>query len=121
MQQERVEAAAVEHEAAEAAALESLQEWRQWLRERGLNETLTADTMTTFLPRVDLTRSSLAEAQRMAGRVAAIEHDIDEFRDRVQPLALRHGIKLEPADQRQLAAAADELIKRLGRNPNQCL
>ena len=113
LQQERVEATAVEQEAAEAAALESNQEWRQWLRDRGLNETLTADTMTTFLPRVDLTRSSLAEAQRMGGRVAAIEHDIDEFRERVQPLAVRHGIKLDPADQRQLAAAADELIKSL--------
>ena len=113
LHQERVEAAAVEHEAAEAAALESNQEWRQWLRERGLNETLTADTMTTFLHSVDLTRSYLVEAQRMAGRVAAIEHDIDEFRERVEPLAVRHGIKLDPDDQRQLAAAADELIKRL--------
>ena len=112
-QQERVEAAALEHEALETTALESAREWRQWLRERGLNETLTADTMTTFLTRVEMTRSSLAEAQRMADRVAAIEHDIDEFRERVQPLALRHGIKLDPDDHRQLAAAADELIKRL--------
>ena len=113
LQQERVEAAAVEHAAAEATELESLLEWRDWLRARGLNETLTADTMTTFLTRVELTRSSLAESRRMADRVAAIEHDIDEFRERVEPLAVRHGIKLEPADQRQLAAAADELIKRL--------
>ena len=112
-QQERVEAASLEHEASETTALESAREWRQWLREHGLNETLTADTMTTFLTRVELTRSSLAEAQRMADRVAAIDHDIDEFRERVQPLALRHGIKLDPDDQRQLAAAADELIKRL--------
>ena len=112
-QQERVEVASLEHEALETTALESAREWRQWLRERGLNESLTADTMTTFLTRVELTRSSLAEAQRMADRVAAIDHDIDEFRERVQPLALRHGIKLDPDDQPQLAAAADELIKRL--------
>ena len=112
-QQGRVETAAQEHEAVEAAALESMQEWRQWLRARGLNETLTADTMTTFLPRVDLTRASLAEAQRMFDRVAAIERDIDQFQKRVQTLAVRHGIKLDPDDQRQLAAAADELIKRL--------
>ena len=112
-QQGRVETAAQEHEAVEAAALESTQEWRQWLRARGLNETLTADTMTTFLSRVDLTRASLAEAQRMFGRVAAIERNIDQFQKRVQTLAVRHGIKLDPDDQRQLAAAADELIKRL--------
>ena len=113
LQQERVEAAAVGHAAAEAAELVSLQEWRNWLRARGLNETLTSDTMTTFLTRVELSRSSLAESRRMADRVSAIEHDIDEFRERVQPLAVRHGIKLDPADQRQLAAAADELIKSL--------
>ena len=113
LQQERVEAAAVEQAAAEAAELVSLQEWRNWLRARGLNETLTADTMTTFLTRVELTRSSLAESRRMADRVSAIEHDIDEFRERVQPLAVRHGIKLDPADQRQMAAAADDLIRRL--------
>ena len=112
-QQERVEAAAAEYEAAEAAELESSREWRDWLQARGLNETLTADTMTAFLTRVELTRSSLAESRRMADRVAAIEHDIDEFRERVQPLAARHGIKLDQDDQQQLAAAADELIRRL--------
>ena len=113
VQQGRVETATLEHEAAEAAALKSTEEWQQWLQARGLNKTLTADTMTTFLPRVDMTRASLAEAKRMGGRVAAIEHDIDEFREWVKPLALRHGIQLNPNDPRQLAAAADELIKRL--------
>ena len=113
VQQGRVETATLEHEAAEAAALKSTEEWQQWLQARGLNKTLTVDTMTTFLPRVDMTRASLAEAQRMGGRVAAIEHDIDEFRERVKLLALRHGIQLNPNDPRQLAAAADELIKRL--------
>ena len=113
VQQGRVETAVLKHEAAEAAALESMQEWKQWLRERGLNETLTADTMTTFLPRVDVTLSSLAEAQRMGDRVAAIEHDMDEFRERVKPLAQCYSTKLDPDDHRQLAAAADELIKRL--------
>ena len=49
----------------------------------------------------------------MFGRVAAIERNIDQFQKRVQTLAVRHGIKLDPDDQRQLAAAADELIKRL--------
>ena len=113
VQQGRVEASALEHEAAETAAAESTLEWRQWLRNRGLNETLTVDTMTGFLPRVDSTRTSLAESRRMGDRVAAIEHDIDEFRERVGPLAVRHGIQLDPEDPRQLATAADELIKRL--------
>ena len=113
VQQRRVEIGALEHEAAEVAALESTQEWRQWLQARGLNEILTVDTMTEFLPRVDSTRTSLAESRRMGDRVAAIQHDIDEFQERVEPLAVRHSIQLDPNDQRQLAAAADELIKRL--------
>ena len=49
----------------------------------------------------------------MGDRVAAIEHDIDEFRERVKPLAQCYSTKLDPDDHRQLAAAADELIKRL--------
>ncbi len=113
LQEQRLEDAVKEHEAAEASALEAQQEWREWLRERGLAETLTADTMTAFLARVDTARASLAEARRMRDRVAAIERDIDEFRERVEPLALRHGLPLNPGDRRQLGAVADELINRL--------
>ena len=102
-----------EHEAAEAAAQEAQQEWRQWLRDRGLDETLTADAMTAFLARVDTARSSLSEVRRMRDRVAAIEYDIHEFRDQVEPLAFRHGARLDPDDQRQLAGVGDELIQRL--------
>ena len=89
------------------------QEWKQWLLQRGLAETLTPDTMTTFLARVDTARTSLAETGRMRIRVAAIEHDIDEFREQVKPLALRQGIPLSPDDQPQLAAVADDLIRSL--------
>ena len=113
LQEQRVEAAVREHEAAEAAAQEAQQEWRQWLRDRGLDETLTADAMTAFLARVDTARSSLSEVRRMRDRVAAIEYDIHEFRDQVEPLAFRHGAPLDPDDQRQLAGVGDELIQRL--------
>ena len=112
-QEQRVESAVREHEAAEAAAQESQQEWRQWLGERGLDQTLTPDTMTAFLARVETARSSLSEARRMRDRVSAIEYDIREFREQVEPLAQRHGLPLAPDDQRQLALVADELISRL--------
>jgi uncharacterized protein YhaN len=113
LQGQRVEVAVREHEAAEAEAQEAQQEWRQWLQERGLDETLTTDTMTTFLARVDTTHSSLSEARRMRDRVAAIEYDIHEFREQVERLASRHGLPLDSDDQRQLARVADELIQRL--------
>ena len=113
LQGQRVEVAVREHEAAEAEAQEAQQEWRQWLKERGLDETLTTDTMTTFLARVDTTHSSLSEARRMRDRVAAIEYDIHEFREQVERLASRHGLPLDSDDKRQLARVADELIQRL--------
>ena len=112
-QQQRVKDAVQEQESTEASMKAVEQEWRGWLRERGLAETLTPDTMTTFLARVDSARTSLSETRRMRGRVSAIEDDIGEFRDQVEPLALRHGIPLNPEDRRQMAYAADELIQSL--------
>ena len=112
-QEQRAEAAAREHEAAEASSQEAQREWGQWLQERGLDETLTPDAMTTFIARVETARSSLSEARRMRDRVAAIDHDIQAFREQVEPLARRHGLPLAPSDQRQLARVADELIRRL--------
>ena len=113
LQEQRVETAAQEHEEAETAIQYAQQEWRQWLRERGLDETLTADAMAAFLARVDTARSSLSEVRRMRDRVAAIEYDIHEFREQVEPLASRHGVPLDPDNQRQLAGVGDELIQRL--------
>ena len=108
-----MESAAREQDAADAASQEAQQEWRQWLGGRGLDETLTPDAMTTFIARVETARSSLSEVRRMRDRVAAIEYDIQEFCEQVEPLATRHGLPLAPNDHRQLALVADELIRRL--------
>ena len=113
LQKQRLEEAVREQEAAKVSAQEAQQEWRQWLRERELDETLTVDTMTTFLARVETARASLAEARRMRDRVAAIERDIEEVREQVEPLTINHGIPLDPEDRRQLAEVADRLIKKL--------
>ena len=113
LQEQRVESAAREQDAADAASQEAQQDWRQWLGERALDETLTPDAMTTFIARVETARSSLSEVRRMRDRVAAIEYDIQESREQVEPLAARHGLPLAPNDHRQLARVADELIQRL--------
>ena len=113
LQEQRVAAAVREYEAADAASQEAQREWRRWLRERGLDETLTPDAVTTFIARVETARSSFSEARRMRDRVAAIEYDIQEFREQVEPLAARHGLPLNSGDHRQLALVADELIRRL--------
>ena len=112
LQEKRVESADKDHEAAERSAKEARQKWRQWLGERKLDQTLTPEAVTTFLARVETTRSSLSEARRMRDRVAAIEYDIREFREQVEPLARRHGLLLDPDDWRRLASVADELIRQ---------
>ena len=56
---------------------------------------------------------SLSEARRMRDRVAAIEYDIQEFRQQVEPLAARNGLPLDSDDRQQLALIADEIIRRL--------
>ena len=109
-QEKRLETTEEAKEAAHASAGELQQKWRQWLGERRLDQSLTPVAMTTFLARVETTRSSLAEARRMRDRVAAIEKDIQEFREQVEPLSRRHGLPLNPDDLGQLASVADELI-----------
>lgn len=112
-QQQRLDAAVAEQESADAAAQETQRQWRQWLSERRLNETLTPDAMSLFLARIETARASLSEAEGMRRRVAAIEYDIEQFRQQVAPLAARHGITLHPGNHGQLASAADRLIQRL--------
>ena len=112
-QKQRVESAVEDHEAAKVSSQDMQQKWRQWLGERGLDRTLTPEATATFFARVETTRSSLAEARRMGDRVDAIEYDIREFREQVEPLARRHGLPLNPDDLGQLASVADELIRQL--------
>ncbi len=113
IQEQRLEGAAADYGASQAALQEAQREWRQWLGERRLDETLTPEAMTIFIAHVEGARSSLSEARRMRDRVAAIEHDIQDFRERVEPLAAGHGMALEPEDRGQLASVADELIREL--------
>ena len=112
-QEETVAAADEQQRGAAEALSETREQWRGWLREHGLRDSFTPDTMLEFLARVETARASLAEARRMRDRVAAIERDIDEFREQVEPLTINHGIPLDPEDLRQLAEVADGLIKKL--------
>ena len=57
-QEQRLADAAKEQESAAEADREAHREWRQWLRDRQLDEALTPDTMTTFLAHVHAARAS---------------------------------------------------------------
>ena len=112
-QEQRLADAVREQEEATASEGEARQEWWQWLRERQLDEALTPDAMTAFLGRVDVARGTLAEARRMRDRVAAIERDIEEFHQRVEPLAAVHATPPAADNWGQIALVADTLISRL--------
>ena len=113
-QQEQIEAAAEsEYDAAEVVLKERQAEWIHWLREGGFDETFTPGQLLEFLSRAETAQTSCLETRRMRDRVAAIEVDIREFRDKVMPLTEAHGITLDSSDVTQLAVAADALIERL--------
>ena len=111
-QEQRLADAAKEQESAAEADREAHREWRQWLRDHQLDEALTPDTMTTFLAHVDAARGILLETRRMRDRVVAIEKDIEEFRQKVEPLAVTHDIPLPAGNWGQTAAVADTLISQ---------
>ena len=115
-QERRLEAGVKEHEGAQENAQRAHQEWQRWLQERGLDVTLTPDSMATFIARVETTRTALAAlsgTNGLRGRVQAIRDDIEEFRQLVEPLAQRHGQHLDTDGHRLLPLVADELIRRL--------
>ena len=112
-QERRLEVGVKEHDGARENAQRSHQEWQLWLREHGLDETLTPESMTAFLARVETARGALSATSQMRGRVQAIRNDIEEFRQLVELLAQRHGLRLDSEGHRQLPVVADELIRRL--------
>ena len=112
-QERRLDVGGKEHEGAQENARQTHLDWQQWLREHGLDETLSPESTISFLARVETARSALSATNQMRGRVQAIRDDIQEFRQLVEPLAQRHGLHLDSDGQRQLPLVADELIRRL--------
>lgn len=111
-QSHRVEAA--ERQQAQAAdTLDQRQAaWKDWLGRRGLHDSFTPTLTLEFLARAESVRTARAEVRRMRDRVAAIEHDIHEFQEQVQQLALDHAMPPVSSEKQRLAAAADELINK---------
>ena len=101
---------------AQAEAQEGLEAarmaWRTWLIDRALAETLTPGTMVEFRGRVETTRVALGEVRTMRRRIGAIEHDIEEYRELIGPLANTFNIRIGTEESRELASAADVLIER---------
>ena len=112
-QEQHVEVALQKRHAAGESLDEWQTRWKGWLLQRSLNDSFNPDGTIEFLARVEAARASRNEVRGMRARVAAIEHDIEEFRQQVTPLAQKHGNSFDASDTSNLAAAAEELIGRL--------
>ena len=87
--------------------------WHDWLQEHNIHDDFTPKSMQEFIARADAAVTALEEARRMRTRIAAIEKAINEFRDKVEPLASTHDIPLNHGESGQVAHAADLLIEKL--------
>ena len=88
-------------------------EWRKWAMTRGLSDTFTPETADVLQGQVELGRSRLEDVRSWQQRIEAIQNDIDEYIDAVEPLAAAFDVPFDRNDSRVVAAAADRLVELL--------
>ncbi len=88
-------------------------EWRKWAMSRGLSDTFTPETADVLQGQVELGRSRLEDVRSWQQRIEAIQKDIDEYIDAVEPLAAAFDVPFDRNDSRVVAAAADRLVELL--------
>ena len=104
-------AVAEENEAAENLT-HAQNEWLNWLREHHIHDNITPKTMQEFILRAEAAVTSLKQVRRMRTNIAAIKKTINEFRDKVEPLASTHNIPMNNRSE-DVVHAADLLIEQL--------
>ena len=107
----RVEESAAAVDAARDQRDSAHREWQNWLKTRGLLDTFTPETADVLQRQIELGRSQLGDVRSWRQRIKAIEKDIDEYVEVVDPLALSFGVTFDRNDGRVIAAAADRLVE----------
>ena len=111
--QSRAEESAVVVKDADRQLDAAQREWKAWLTERGLLDTFTPETAEVLQGQVELGRSRLGDVQSWQQRIKAINKDIDEYVEAVEPLATAFDVTFDRNDSRTVAAAADRLVELL--------
>ena len=111
--QSRAEESAVVVKDADQQLDAAQREWQAWLMERGLLDTFTPETAEVLQGQVELGRSRLGDVRSWRQRIKAIEKDIEEYVEAVEPLASAFDVTFDRNDQRTVAAAADRLVELL--------
>ena len=86
-------------------------EWYEWVRARGLSETFSPETADVLQKQVELGRSRLDDVRSWQQRIDAIQKDIDEYVEAVDPLATAFDVTFDRTDSGAVAAAADRLVE----------
>ena len=111
--QNHVEESAVAVKDAERQLDAAQRGWQEWLRIRGLLDTFTPETAEVLQGQVELGRSRLGDVRSWQQRIKAIEKDIEEYLEAVEPLTLAFDVTFDRSDWRTVAAAADRLVELL--------
>ena len=111
-QEQRLEEASQRAGEAVAAETGAVQGWRDWLEQRQLPINFNPDTMIDFMGRLETARARLEQVRQMRHRVSAIEVDIHEYLELVQPVAQKHGVALDAGDHQGIASVSDTLIQQ---------
>lgn len=111
-QQRRLEEAIQKFTQAEAASHQEHEAWKRWLSDHALPTSFMPETMNELIGLVETTRIECDQVKKMRHRVVAIEVDIQEYHDLVQPLADKHAITVSTDNATHTAIVADMLIER---------
>ena len=104
---ETLDAAREQHEAVQEA-------WKQWLQARELRDTFVPDTVVELRGKVELGITHLSSVRTWRQRIKAIEKDIGDYAEVVEPLAAAFDVPFNSNDLRTVAGVADILIELHG-------
>ena len=111
-QEQRLEEASQRAGETVAAETSAVQGWRDWLEQRQLPINFNPDTMIDFMGRLETARARLEQVRQMRHRVSAIEVDIHDYLEMVQPVAEKYGVTLDAGDHQGIASVSDTLIQQ---------
>ena len=85
--------------------------WRDWIHDRRLSDTFAPETVIELRAKVDQGKDRLKTVRERQRRIGAIETEISQFLEIVEPLAIEFDIEIERGDLTSVALAADKLIE----------
>ena len=90
-------------------------QWRNWLEQHGLSETLVPDTVIELIGRIKEARSILENIKDKEQRIDVISGDIEEYFTLVQQLADKYDLSFDGERHQKARSIIDKLVRELDR------